>query len=461
MIPRIIELIENLRCRKTIFRFVECGEGTGRPGQGVRNVRDAESRLAPIPFSASSPLNTNEIQCDEDKPSCRHCERNDLPCSLDFLTPMSSACRDKAPLSLHKPMKRTKAIYPFSTGLMPELSPSQFDTQTNELLHHWTTILYRILAVDRKRSVWRVDMPRMGLAHPFLLSGILAISALHLSTIHPQRKHELQNYAVAQEFAALPPFRQSMSNPTSETIHAIFAFAGSVVYYTLASSQSNRCTLPGRNSDNPHWFQMMRGLLAFLANNWHEIEKGPFGPLLDAGDPGPIYSSYNPDDPQLAKLEKLLKVPPSSSDESSLPLASPHPRFTPSPSSSLSSTREEQNLTTCREALEELRRVSALPYSPTRTLCTKTSVHMWPGSVNQDFVELIYEKDERALVIVAHYCVLLKKMDHIWYLTGLGQGLLENIWQELSEEWRPWIQWAFEQPVSTNLETRPEMMRSS
>lgn len=51
---------------------------------------------------------------------------------------------------------------------------------------------------------------------------------------------------------------------------------------------------------------------------------------------------------------------------------------------------------------------------------------MGAGSVNQDFVELIYEKDPRVLVLLAHYCVLLKKNDHVWYLRGLGLRLLEN-----------------------------------
>lgn len=69
---------------------------------------------------------------------------------------------------------------------------------------------------------------------------------------------------------------------------------------------------------------------------------------------------------------------------------------------------------------------------------------MWPGSVNQDFIELIYERDERALVLLAHYCVLLKRVDHVWYLKGLGEGLLRNIWGVLGREGRSWIGWAVE-----------------
>ena len=66
--------------------------------------------------------------------------------------------------------------------------------------------------------------------------------------------------------------------------------------------------------------------------------------------------------------------------------------------------------------------------------------------------ELRRRVDERALMILAHYCVLLKKIDHVWYLKGVGEELLENIRQSLSKEWRPRIKWAIDQPVSQNFE---------
>jgi hypothetical protein len=426
---------------------LRCREFIGNRGQGAPNARDGELRSAYFPLVR---INIDTMQCDERKPSCANCDRNSLQCSLEFLTPMTSLSRGKfVNYSLHTaPVTPSKQLYPFMPSPTPGLSSSPFDVQTTELLHHYTTIAYISLSGNRKPSVWRVAMPQMGLAHPFLLSGILAISALHLSTILPHRKQELQNFAIAQESAALPSFRESIRNPNAETIHAIFAFAGSVVYYIMASPEVlpagqtvDRCRLPSRDDAHPHWFQTMRGLMALLAKHWAELAKGPFGPLLD-GDPGPNYASDNPDDEQLAKLEGLF----SASSLLSCPLLPPSPDFGSSFPSLI--PQEERKLELLREALTELRRVSALPHSPNRTLCVKTSAYMWPGSVSQDFVELIYERDPRALVLLAHYCILLKRNNHVWYLRGLGAGLLENIWQALGEDWRPWIQWAMEQSAS-------------
>jgi hypothetical protein len=336
--------------------------------------------------------------------------------------------------------------HPFSTRLGPELSSSPFDTQTRELLHHYTTDLYISLAGNRELSVYRVAIPQLGLAYPFVLSSIIAISALHLATVQPHRKLELQNVAITQVGAALPSFRASMTSPNAETIHAIFAFAGSLVYYMMASPkilhtrpEVDRCRLPSRDDDHPHWFQTIRGLMALLTRHSLELANGPFGPVL-GGDPGPDYALDKRDDEQLAKLEGMF----SSFSSLSVPLLRP-PSTLCSPRSHLLFD-EGRKVEICREALKGLRRISSVSHSPT-SVRIKTSVHMWPGSVSQDFVELIYERDPRALVLLAHHCVLLKRNDYVWYLRGLGTGLLENIWEALEEEWRPWIQWPIEQPV--------------
>ena len=392
-------------------------------------------RRVKVSYCSSQSAHANSIQCDERKPSCANCDRNSLPCSLEFLTPMNSfLARNRANANI----TAVRATYPCPPRLKPELSPSIFDGRTNELLHHYTTHVCASLSGHRSPSVWQVDMPQLALAHPFLLSGILAISALHLSTVSSHRRRKLQTLAIALETAALPSFRQSMNSPNAVTIHATFAFAGTVIFYMMMSPEVekvNRCRLPTRDDDHPHWFLAVRGVVALLASNWAALEKGPFAPLLH-GDTGPSCALDNPNDEELAKLEGMF--PPL------LPLKHPYTTSSLSPSSPLS--RETSNIEICKVALDKLRRVSAIPYSLNGTLCIKASAHMWPGVINQDFLDLIYEKYPRALVILAYYCVMLKRNNHLWYLKGLGTGLLESIWDELGDEWRPWIQRAVDQP---------------
>lgn len=172
-----------------------------------------------------------------------------------------------------------------------------------------------------------------------------------------------------------------------------------------------------RDDPNAHWFLALRGLTPILAANWELLRKGPYGPLLQQRrvirD-----TSANPTDPCLAEVMPLFDRAPSH-------ISQP-----------------------CKQAFEELRRVFSLPYSVCRTwLDIKASCYIWPGVISQTFIELVYDRTPEALVVLAHYCVLLKMIDSCWYLKGIGKTMLEAIEEELDEEWLPWIQWPKEQPL--------------
>ena len=61
-------------------------------------------------------------------------------------------------------------------------------------------------------------------------------------------------------------------------------------------------------------------------------------------------------------------------------------------------------------------------------------------------MKLVYERRPEALVVLAMYCVLLKQADWVWFLRGVGVKMLVAIEEELDTDWKPWIQWALEQP---------------
>jgi hypothetical protein len=135
--------------------------------------------------------------------------------------------------------------------------------------------------------VWQNDIPQMAVSHDFLMQGLLAISALHLSTLQPHRKLELIQRATISEHLGLPSFRDFVSHDDPQNIHAVFAFAGFVVPY-VTTVFGSLDTLPGRipslDDEHPHWFFDFRGLLHMVARSWLVLKKGPFNPLLKQGD---------------------------------------------------------------------------------------------------------------------------------------------------------------------------------
>ena len=154
------------------------------------------------------------------------------------------------------------------------------------------------------------------------------------------------------------------------------------------------------------------------------LRTGPFSPLLVPGHPTVRYAG-NPDDAQLAKLQQLFEP------------------------SNYSFGKGREDLVACKEALEELRRLCACLHKPVTAVRTQVmiAIHVWPGTVSQRFVELMDERRPEALVLLAHYCVLLKKVNSSWWLQGVGERLLMAIDRELGSEWRPWIEWALEHPM--------------
>jgi len=358
----------------------------------------------------------NAKQCDEGRPSCGSCRRRKLQCSIVFLTPSIHPS-----MSFQKP-KRTRPEGQNLTNRPSTCSPQCFqpafmDTDSLELLHHYTSATCLILSRSSYIDIWQVAIPRMALKHDFLMHGILALSALHLSRIQPSRARKLTVLASAHEQLALPSFRKQMSqNFSDDTCHAVFSFSGFVIPYILASESSFEASasrIPGLEDGSPHWFHAIRGLMFLLAGNWSTLAQGPYAPFLVTTSATISYAN-NPDD-GLAEVQQLI----SSYDDFS----------------------DAQETIACQIALDELRRLLLLRYPP------KAAFLVWPGAVPTDYVRLLHHQHPIALIILAHYCVLIKKIETVWYLRGLGQSLLSSIHEVLSQRWRPWLEWPMKQPV--------------
>lgn len=344
-----------------------------------------------------------------------------MQCSLEFLTPTvpgylhihSSQLPDAPPLSNVSPAW-------VDVGLVA----TPLDLVNMELLHHYTSSTCLDLGTLRNTQVWQVEIPRLALSHAFVMHGILAISAVHLATLQRQRRTELAQRAAMAEHMALTSLNELVSASQGKDIHSVFAFAGFLPPYLLAQSQwldVPKGRIPSQNDGRPHWFLMLRGLVGLLSRNWADLTKGPFRPLL-IRTATPIDRSRNPDDDHLSAIYPLLQAKVSASSE------------------------VKDILNTCRVALDELRRVAALPYSPCKTLGHTAVLWIWPGAVSDCFVQLIYERRPEALVILAHYCVLLKKLNSCWYLEGVGDAMLSTIEKLLGAKWKPHITWALKQP---------------
>ncbi|KAH9207170.1 hypothetical protein DL95DRAFT_483984 [Leptodontidium sp. 2 PMI_412] len=353
---------------------------------------------------------SRRVKCGEQKPTCNGCKRQGLECSFQFLTPTIFRNRNEA------------GSWPTrDICLRADPLPSS-DARALEFLHHYNQKTSTTLGRAGKMDLWLIIIPRIALSHEFLMHGLLAVSALHLSTLQPSRKEELVNFASKSESLALPTFRRLVKRNDPRDISAVFAFAGFVIPYMLAVSGVLGVSSMGIPClEDPHWFLMARGLIELLRENWSALEQGPFATVLES-TALPVEKSWNPDDAYLADVQTHWEK------------------------QRMDRKVVDEGLDECIKTFDELRRVLCLPFAPYQTFTIMSAVYFWPGMVSQEYMKLVYERRPEALVVLAHYCVLLKQADWVWFLKGVGVKLLNAIEEELDTEWKPWIQWALDQP---------------
>lgn len=68
-------------------------------------------------------------------------------------------------------------------------------------------------------------------------------------------------------------------------------------------------------------------------------------------------------------------------------------------------------------------------------------VYMWAYPLSKRYHEDLKAHHPGALVILAHYCVLLKLIDNFWYIDDIGRQLLQDIERNIHPEYREWLVW--------------------
>src|SRR5882724_2356485 len=69
----------------------------------------------------------------------------------------------------------------------------------------------------------------------------------------------------------------------------------------------------------------------------------------------------------------------------------------------------------------------------------------WSISVGQEYVELLGSRQTMALVILAHYAVILKDVRGSWWAKWWGNQLIQEVYQVLNGDWKSLIVWPMDQ----------------
>ena len=286
-----------------------------------------------------------------------------------------------------------------------------------ELLHHFTTETCFTLS-DRPEShaLWQVTVPQLAFKHEFLMHGIMAISALHLSYLGHEKQEQWAKIAVRQQDAALIAFRSLMTKMDQDNCDAFFALSSLVVVYGFdfpkSADSMGLFNYHGDNSDE--WLPLIRGVNSIIMSQWSCIKKGKLNGLLhDHPQQPPQTQMPAVLEEQLRNLETLCETV-SGGEEAE--------------------TIYKQAVETLRDCF--VRMNNKLPYE-----CEVSLAFLWPVMIPQDFITKLNAREPEALIILAHYCVILHHINDYWWTNGWAMHIIRNIQRQLDEERQVWVQW--------------------
>ncbi|KAL8949829.1 MAG: hypothetical protein Q9222_004094 [Ikaeria aurantiellina] len=247
------------------------------------------------------------------------------------------------------------------------------------------------------------------------MRGILAIAALHLSHLRPDRAADYQHIANNHQDKALEMFQATIPNMTETNCHAFFALSSLIVVYAFASPRTpGTLVFTDETQESAKWLPMIRGVNSLLLQMWPWVENGPLRGLLQPGVINTMETRLpKPADIQLKQLAELCET----------------------------TAGGVEAVEACVDAVKALRKCFAKIFTRSSVECEVGTAFTWPVEVPDKFIQLLNARAPEALVILAHYCVVLHHLDDYWWMKGWAAHLMDNIYNELNDSWRDWIQW--------------------
>ncbi|TVY62349.1 hypothetical protein LSUE1_G008542 [Lachnellula suecica] len=290
------------------------------------------------------------------------------------------------------------------------------------LLSHYVDSTSLSISNDKEtKFLWQTTVTHLAYQHPFLMHGILACAALHQAYLDPSNQASLIIKATTHQASAMPAFRSAIANITPSNSEAFLVFSHLLIIYSFASEKQDEHLFLAESTDDrdsgiiPPWLYFLRNGCSLMCDIWDHLITSPVGALATAWDI-PILTPAS----QTPLVTHLLSIIPSSTSPS-----------------------------TWGDELTGLYTSSALALgaafhsvnSINGTLTPWNALRVWPMDIPDRYLEVLSARHPSALILLAHYCVLLRRIEGHWYFEGRAARLLGTVLKFLGEEWHWCIEW--------------------
>ncbi|CAG7940081.1 unnamed protein product [Penicillium nalgiovense] len=375
---------------------------------------------------------TRRVKCDEARPSCTNCSKRSTSCNYGSSAPylwLSEQSSLGPPTS--PPNLGPEVDYLFSTPCIMKISkalcdnknicrhpPSALDLSDLELMLQWSSKTYLTLSRNEAtKEVWQFLVPEEALSHPFLMLGLLAVSAIHLADAKGENmKAEFMNKALLYQHQALLIFRELLDDINGDNAKALFAFSSILAIFYFGFLRLENVINPSSCMDN--LFQVLtlsEGVQNVLRICGLSIQESNFSPIFVSASVEMKYSIPLPDEVRLA-VNRLYTANTAYGVQNS----------------GHDTAVYQEAIIMLEDALNAVYRDDVL----TNAACR------WAIKCPRQFLRHLQEREPMALVILCFYCVVLHRLRHIWCFEGWATAILKSTWPVLEPQCRHLAHWA-------------------
>ncbi|CEL10055.1 hypothetical protein ASPCAL13182 [Aspergillus calidoustus] len=380
------------------------------------------------------------VKCDEKKPTCSNCLQHSIDC--DFTT--RSASESLTPPARRYQFRQSKYQQVASPSPQANEPPAQTTSTAIQcdippipdkggislgdlhLFHHFTTTTYRSFSEESTatRRLWQSLIPAWGISFPSILHLILALAALHLAAIHPDRREEYIAQADQHFTFGVRSVTSVLALDTldSENCQLIYMSAVLICFAYFARGPREGEFLVFSAGGKSEWLVLLHGVRAILAQKQDEIFTGDLEPLVKEQQEKNSLSTARLEDEFSQHAARLHEV-----------------RFLVT----TEITRADcdfylaavDDLLCCFE--DACKSVKAGEDATELMQFAMGWTYRRPAVM----IDRLEGREPVALVILAHWAILLRYMRGVWFMEGWDAHIVSGIRECLPEGFRRWVEW--------------------
>ena len=334
--------------------------------------------------------------------------------------PEEGTSQGSVPLPVHRSRGTTnEAPAPHSNTAYGRISSAATLTDLR-LMHHYTFSTAATLSKGSEpEDFWTYTVPFYASHNEYLMHGLLSIAAAHLAYLETSNRLEWMEIGMRHHGEGLACYRVAFSDPQTLDANAALIFSKFLVFYKCADYQlSDRDELEPSNI-LAEYMNLVRGGCT-IGLGAHLPEKGSFSRYLIPEEDAPSKRDGSAN----TKL-------PFDQDARFAELGSSLDKLLSS-----GSIRDPEEFEAIHQALRAVR-VAFCKWSDAKHDLKGRwgAIDYWPTVVSKRYCEMVTDLNPIALVIFAHWCILLHwHSPRYWFMASHARVLLETISASLEDE---------------------------